>query len=183
MGLFSCVWAPVLVTQAEKLLARLAPYRSAIVLAAHIGLFALANWLAFVIRFEGSIPPAEAELLWRVIPLVVAVRAVALVPLGLHRGLWRYASVRDLQAIVATVLVSSGVLFAVVHGLWGFTAYPRSIFIIDALLVTVLLAGVRCLKRVFHGLGAATAGVAAVAHADDAAATVLADWIVATLLG
>ena len=113
-----------------------------------MGLVALSNRLAFLLRFDGDLPHWASEAFWLTIPWLVAIRAGAFVPFRLFEGLWRYTSVYDLRAIAGSVCVSSAVFFAVVQTPIGPAVYPRSIFVIDGLLLTLLLGGVRMSRRI-----------------------------------
>src|SRR5262249_24068962 len=69
----------------------------------------------------------------------------------IDRGLWRYASITDLQAIVRAVVVSSGI-FAFVITVSGLGPYPRSIYLIDTILLVAVLGGVRLARRSYREL-------------------------------
>jgi len=67
-------------------------------------LVAGAAWVvAFWLRFNLDVPPDYAEVMLTRLPLVVALHAVVFWTLGLYRGMWRYASLPDLQRIVLAV--------------------------------------------------------------------------------
>src|SRR5207253_3470365 len=77
------------------------------------------------------------------LPLLLACKLAGFAAFRLSRGWWRHVSMRDLEDIVrGNVLASTLFLAAVVfvHGLAGF---PRSVFLLDLLLSTVLMTGVR----------------------------------------
>ncbi len=84
-----------------------------------------------------------------VLPLI-GIRAVVFSMFGLHAGLWRYTSIYDLQNIVSGVLTSTMLFYGWVN--WGtdIVSYPRSIFIIDSLLLIGFLTGVRLPSRIFR---------------------------------
>jgi FlaA1/EpsC-like NDP-sugar epimerase len=128
-------------------------WRSAILLTAHIVLIALANQAAFWLRFDGEIPELQQPLHLSLLPLLIAVRLAVFLPLRLHQGVWRYASLWDLRNIVVAVGVSSALFWIIVHGLLGALAYPRSVFIIDAVLLVLLLSGLRLSRRVWEASG------------------------------
>lgn len=75
---------------------------------------------------------------------------------GLYRRYWRYASVDELGQIVAAVLLATAIitaaLFAVILAVPG-EGYvlPRSLALIDGLLVLVLVGGSRFSVRLVHG--------------------------------
>ena len=124
--------------------------RRAVVVTVHVGLIVLANFLAFALRFDGAIPPA-AIAAWRqtILPLVV-VRAVVFIPFRLYEGLWRYTGIWDLKRIVFGVMLSSVVFFALVRSVLHTPGYPRSIYIIDAILLVFFMGGVRLSRRIYR---------------------------------
>lgn len=80
------------------------------------------------------------------LPLLLAVRVVAFVALGLYQRVWRYASVAELQAILVAVLASSAVGYGAVYlvgALGGPSLFPRSIPVIDSLVLIALIGGMR----------------------------------------
>jgi len=125
-------------------------YRSLLVVCTQLGLIAAANVTAFALRFEGNIPPDHVRLLLWGLPIVLAVYAVGLVAFGIQRGLWRYVGLHDLGRILWASVVSSAVLFGVVHGLIGWVSYPRSVIILTGILSGLFLAGIRLVVRWFR---------------------------------
>jgi FlaA1/EpsC-like NDP-sugar epimerase len=117
-------------------------------IALQMGLVALSNQLAFLLRFDGELPPWAAEAFWLTLPWLVAIRAFAFVPFRLYEGLWRYTSIYDLRGIAGGVCASSVVFFLFVQTPLGPALYPRSVFVIDAVLLMLLLGGVRMSRRV-----------------------------------
>ncbi len=125
-------------------------YRSVFVICTQVGLITAANLLAFALRFEGDIPPDYAGLFLRGLPIVLAIYGVGLVAFGIQRGLWRYVGLHDLARILWASVISSAVFYGVVHGLLGWTAYPRSVIILTGVLSGLFLAGIRLLVRWFR---------------------------------
>ena len=122
-------------------------YRRLPIIALHLGLIVLSNWAALWLRFDGAIDRADVARFLDILPALLVIRAVTFIPFRLYEGMWRYTSVVDLRNIIFAVGVSS-VLFAVyVYEIVGISDYPRSIFIIDALLLVFLLGGVRLARR------------------------------------
>ena len=108
---------------------------------------ALSYWIAFLLRFDGNLEPVAAELFWTTLPWVVTIRAAAFIAFRLNEGLWRYASVYDLRAIVNAVATSS-ITFCLVALLpFGPPVCPISILIIDAVVLILMLAGGRLMRR------------------------------------
>ncbi len=131
----------------QKLIARMIPFRRPLVIGLQIGIFILCNYLAFFIRFEGDIPPLYTGLFVSYLPILLSFRVLFLFAFSLDQGLWRYASIRDLRNIFLATLFGSFLFFLALHNFQGNYSYPRSIFIIDALLNVTLLGGVRLLRR------------------------------------
>ncbi len=115
----------------------------------HAALIVFANQAAFWLRFDGDVPAAQQPYNTSLLPLLVVVRLAVFFPLRLHQGVWRYASIWDLRNIVVGVTLGSLVFWAITHGVVGATAYPRSVFIIDAILLICLMGGVRLGRRLY----------------------------------
>src|SRR5437867_9345396 len=128
-------------------------YRRPLIVIFHLVLFVIANYLAFWLRFEGAISDEEWALFLSMLTWLVAIRGVTFIPFRLYQGLWRYTSIWDLRNIIGAVVISSTLFYVLVHGLFGQIAYPRSIFIIDAVLLICLLGGIRLTRRIYRELG------------------------------
>jgi len=115
---------------------------------AYAGIVTAAYVASFALRFDLAIPGDFARVLLRTLPLLIACKLVGYWYSGLFSGTWRHVSVRDVQEIVRGNLLGS-VLFLLamvfVRGLHGF---PRTVFLIDLLVATALLGGIRVLIRV-----------------------------------
>ncbi|HSH07531.1 MAG TPA: nucleoside-diphosphate sugar epimerase/dehydratase [Burkholderiales bacterium] len=105
-------------------------------------------WLAaFWLRFELQMPPPEFwEVAVTTLPAVLAVHAVAFWALGLYRGLWRYASLPDLQRILVAVAVAALAVPALFTLVALETPVPRSVYLI----MPVLLIGAMCGSRLLY---------------------------------
>lgn len=103
-----------------------------------------AYFAAFLLRFDFRIPDLEVQLMIRALPLIYPIQSAVFIGLGLYRGLWSFASIRDLFLIIratllATILSVVGVAFFVNQ----FAGWPRSIFILDTLFLILILGGGR----------------------------------------
>jgi FlaA1/EpsC-like NDP-sugar epimerase len=113
-----------------------------------VGAVALA-WLgAYWLRFNLEIPPpAFLQTAFVALPGVLAVHAVVFWLMGLYRGLWRYASLPDLQRI----LVAVGIAALAAPALFTLLAFPavipRSVYLIYPLLLVGAMGGSRLLYR------------------------------------
>lgn len=91
-----------------------------------------------------------------VVGLLLVFRTVASTRLGLYCRRWRHASAPDLLRIASAVALGSVASSAVFHGGgalvggWWVEGFPRSFWVIEALVATVLLGGVRFGVRALH---------------------------------
>jgi FlaA1/EpsC-like NDP-sugar epimerase len=118
-------------------------------LVADAGLIALAWWLAFELRFDHGVPRYYDTLFRRTILIVVAIKLVVFVLFRFYDRWWRYVSIRDMWSAVRGVTAASLVA--------GLTVYffspvaqvrlPRSVAIMDWLLLLGFVAGTRLLAR------------------------------------
>lgn len=130
-----------------RLLQPLLEHRRVIVVVLHIGLIALSNYLALWLRFDGVVPTELAAQARALLPTLLLVRVVTFFPFRLYEGLWRYTSIRDARSIVGAVVTSSVVFYLVVRVCFGSNVYPRSVYIIDAVLLIGLVGGIRSIRR------------------------------------
>jgi FlaA1/EpsC-like NDP-sugar epimerase len=125
---------------------RLRRYR---LIAVQLVLVVAANRAAFLLRFDGR-EPAWAVTAWlQMLPWLVGLRATSFAPFRLYQGRWRYTSVYELKAIVESVALSSLLFAAVASSPLGPPVYPRSIFVIDAILLVIALGSVRVARRLY----------------------------------
>jgi FlaA1/EpsC-like NDP-sugar epimerase len=126
-------------------------YRRVLLILAQLALTALSNYFAFLFRFDGGpIPEVHVRPFLIGLPILLFYRFIAFAAFRLHHGLWRYASIWDLQAIVASVALSSIAFAGTIHILLDIGPYPRWIHLIDGLVLVCLLGGVRLLRRIYH---------------------------------
>ena len=127
-------------------------FHRAIVIVLHLAAVVAANWLAFLLRFDGRVPAWAVETFWQTLPWLVAIRALTFIPFRLYQGLWKYTSLYDLQALFAGIATSSALFFLFTKTPLGPETYPRSVFFIDALLLLLMLGGLRLLRRFYREL-------------------------------
>ncbi len=130
-----------------KIITALTPYRKPIVVGLQLLIFVASNYLAFYVRFETEVPRSEINLFLTYLPVLIAIRLAFLSAFSLGKGLWRYASVRDLANIAAAVTLGSLVFLLVVRVILGDPGYPRSVYVIDWFFNVFLLGGIRLFRR------------------------------------
>jgi len=111
---------------------------------------ALAWVAAFLFRFNFEIPHEYRALLLDRLPWVLLTHAVVFWALGLYRGLWRYASLPDLQRIVLAVGLAALAVPAVVGLSQGGLPVPRTVYVLAPLLLAVIMGGSRLAYRVWR---------------------------------
>jgi len=106
-------------------------------------------WLgSYWLRFNlGDVPPEYVQSALRMLPVVLAVQGGLFWYFGLYRGVWRFASVPDLVRIFQAVFVGVTVSAVVVFLLTRLQDVPRSVFVLDGLLLIMLLGGPRFVYR------------------------------------
>jgi FlaA1/EpsC-like NDP-sugar epimerase len=110
-------------------------------------------YLAFLIRFEFSIPQKELVYFQRIWYLVLSIKLATFLVFKLYRGMWRYTSLVDLMNVAKAVFTSSAVIILAVLMLDRFEGYPRSIFILDPVLTFLFIGGVRVAIRIYFARG------------------------------
>ena len=81
------------------------------------------------------------------LPILLVARYLAFIPFGLYRGVWRYAGARDAGAVVAAVVASEFVAFGILAAIRDLGDFPKSVFVIDALICTLLVGASRFWER------------------------------------
>lgn len=72
---------------------------------------------------------------------------------GIHRRLWRYGSIRELELLLDAALTMIPVILALLAlKVYPFTTMPRSVVLGGYLLFPPYLAGIKLLPRVYHSL-------------------------------
>jgi FlaA1/EpsC-like NDP-sugar epimerase len=112
-------------------------------------LVAAAWYLAFELRFDHGVPPYYETLFRRTILIVVAIKLFVFILFGFYDRWWRYVSTRDMWAAARGVTVASLVADVTVYfaSPVADVRLPRSIAVMDWLLLLALVAGSRLLAR------------------------------------
>ena len=111
-------------------------------------LIILSYWSAYAINFPPSSP--AWSLFIRTLPVLVFVKMSVFLVMGVYRGLWRYTSMSDLIVFAKAVAVSSVANLLLLLFAFRFEGFSRKVFIIDAVLMLICLAGSRMAFRLFR---------------------------------
>jgi FlaA1/EpsC-like NDP-sugar epimerase len=131
------------------LISNLTKFRKLFIVSTHVLVFAVSLWLGFTLRFDFAIPDAYTTLLWRTLPIFVAVKLVAFLLFNQYSGWWRFVNLHDLLGIGRAAAVSALCLAGVIL-IADLREFPRSVFILDALLTVGLLSTIRVGIRLFR---------------------------------
>jgi FlaA1/EpsC-like NDP-sugar epimerase len=127
----------------------LATFRSRFAALTHDLVMIPVAWIgSYWLRFNMESLP---DVYWRqsllLLPIALMVQGASFWYFGLYRGVWRFASIPDLlrilKAVAAGVLVTAAVVF-LFNRLEG---VPRSVFLLDGILLLLLLGGPRLAYR------------------------------------
>ena len=112
-------------------------------------LIAAAWSLAFVLRFDDTIPARYEELMWRSLAFVIAGKLLFFTASGMYSKLWRFVDARDFEAIVRAVVLSTFAMVGLFYLLPPSISAdpPRGVIAADFLLTMGLIAGSRFLVR------------------------------------
>ena len=112
----------------------------------------VAYYAAHRLRFEGRDWSEIFPLFLESLPIVVGVQMVALFATGVYQGVWRHFSLMDGFGLAKGVLAGAvGIVVVLLFG-YRFAGYSRSVFVIYALLLVVLLLASRSSFRLMSEL-------------------------------
>jgi FlaA1/EpsC-like NDP-sugar epimerase len=119
--------------------------RTLLAIAHDIAAVAVAWLLAFWLRFNLELPEFYSEQAWQSVRWVVPLYALFFLISGLYRGIWRFASLPDLQRIILAV---SGGALAVAAALFMLQiTVPRSVLLMSPVLLVMIMGGSRLAYR------------------------------------
>jgi FlaA1/EpsC-like NDP-sugar epimerase len=124
--------------------------RRLVILVLHLALIPVAYWIAFLLRFDGEVPPDYARVYWLTLPLLLALRLGAFLIFRQFRGWWRYVGMHDLAALVNALSWSTLVFVAALFLTGQIRGFPRSIIILDWGVGLILFGGIRFSVRWFR---------------------------------
>ena len=115
---------------------------------AHDVVVAFIAWsLSFLLRFNFEIPTNFYIHLYETAFWVVLLQSSVFVLFGLYQGVWRFASIPDLKRIINAVVFASMTVAALLFMLNPLFAVPRSVLILDPILLVFLMGGSRFAYR------------------------------------
>jgi UDP-GlcNAc:undecaprenyl-phosphate GlcNAc-1-phosphate transferase len=103
--------------------------------------------VAYLLFVDGSGTVNQRHLFLVTLPALLVARFAFFIPFGLYRGVWRYAGAREGVATLAAVALSELAAFLFIWATQPWGDFPRAIFVVDALLCTILVGGSRLAER------------------------------------
>src|SRR5207302_7575935 len=105
---------------------------------------------AYVLRIGSNGTSTQRTVFLWSLPVVLFARYLLFIPFGLYRGVWRYAGARDAAGVVAAVTISEALAYGFIAATREWLDFPRSVFLIDILLCTMLIGASRFWERAAH---------------------------------
>ena len=133
---------------AGPLLALPRPLKRVVVLALDAGLCVLSVWLAFYLRL-GDFVPLIGAALWPVLASVVLALPI-FISAGFYRAIFRYSGLPAMMAVGRAMLLY-GVPFAAIFTFVGVDGVPRTVGLIQPILLLLLVGASRAAARVWLG--------------------------------
>ena len=107
-------------------------------------------WIAiFWLRFNLDLRDPYVGEAWFTLVWILPLQATIFLALGLYRGLWRFASILDLQRIVLAAALGAILIPLVLVMLQLQTVVPRSVLVLYPIMLIFLMAGSRFAYRVW----------------------------------
>jgi FlaA1/EpsC-like NDP-sugar epimerase len=112
---------------------------------------AAAAWMAaFWLRFNFELPQEYEAIMLGLVLGVAGIYAAVFWALGLYRGLWRYASLPDLQRIVIAVGIGAMAVPALLNLVRLGAIVPRTVYVLTPLLLVIVMGASRLAYRAWR---------------------------------
>ncbi len=122
-------------------------YRRFAIIVTQTLLIPLAYYLAFLLRFDFGHTEIWHDAYFKTVPLLIVCRLIFFYYIDLFSGWWRYVDFEDIVKIANAVVFSSLLFIACVVFIFGFGGFPRSILVVDPILMFLALCGIRMTFR------------------------------------
>ena len=119
-----------------------------VVLALDASLCILSVWLAFYLR-SGTFTPLSGPAIWPTVASV-ALALPVFITSGLYRAIFRYSGLPAMVAVGRAMLLY-GLAFAAIFTFWGVDGVPRTVGLIQPILLLLLVGASRAAARVWLG--------------------------------
>ncbi|MBW2684133.1 MAG: polysaccharide biosynthesis protein [Deltaproteobacteria bacterium] len=134
------------------------------ILTMDIALIILAQYLAYLIRFEDGPHGAQFKQFVSLLPILLLVKLPVFYFFGLYRGMWRYTGMVDLLNITKATLLAAIILISLLLYTNRFEGFSRSVFFLDTLFTFLLICGHRVSIRIFYSKVPGSRKLSAIEH-------------------
>lgn len=107
-------------------------------------------WISsYFLRFNFNIPHDHFIFMKNNLVLIYPIELASFIFFGLYLGIWRFASLTDLKRIIKSILLSLILITLIAYFFITDYQVPRSIILINSLLLLFLMSGSRIIYRIF----------------------------------
>ena len=131
-------------------------YRTAAIVLFNLLIATAAFLIAFALRFDLSVPEPYFVVALSTLPMLLVCKIVGFWSFRLFSGWWRHVSVDDVADILRGNVLASALFLAGMVFLRGLDGFPRSIFLLDLLICTAMMGGIRVAIRLVREFGERT---------------------------
>jgi len=121
-----------------------------LVLVVDVVLLVAAHLLAYAVRFDFVLDGWTWNNIRTILPFLLPAKLFFFAFFGLYRGMWRYTGLVDLLNIFKACAVTGLLALGGVLLVYRFEGFSRSVFVVDAVLTFLLVAGFRVGMRLFY---------------------------------
>jgi FlaA1/EpsC-like NDP-sugar epimerase len=108
-----------------------------------------ALYIAFLLRFDFSIPDHIGLDYVEFLPIILTAKLISFFIFGMYKGMWRYTSIADFINIAKASSLGSLMALAMLGLIFGLSGFPRSVLLIDYALCTIFLGVSRASVRMY----------------------------------
>jgi FlaA1/EpsC-like NDP-sugar epimerase/lipopolysaccharide/colanic/teichoic acid biosynthesis glycosyltransferase len=110
----------------------------------------LSNYIAILIRFDLTFPPALVIKYLRYLPILAVIRVSVYILSKMDKSVIRYAGIDDMLKIVKSATIGSSIFLILVRLILHDKSYSSSIFVLDWMVFILMSAGMRVLFRLYR---------------------------------
>lgn len=123
-------------------------WRVPILLIADIIFINIAYLFSFVVRFDFNIPSNYIQTYIKMLPVILLVYIISLASFKMYRSLWSNASIDEFIKGLIACIISGGI--SLIYNNVGSRTLPNSIVILSAILIYVMVVGIRLSYRIYR---------------------------------
>jgi FlaA1/EpsC-like NDP-sugar epimerase len=109
-----------------------------------------AFFLAFIVRFDLSVPQPYWPRISALLPALLGIKLLVFWRIGLFKGWWRYVSMPDLVQILKGNLIATLLFVGYAVFVYRLEQIPRSVLVLDGVFCFMFMGGVRFATRAFR---------------------------------